>query len=116
MVMDAVQDFIEGLGDTVQILERQFTIIQLPVGKDLIDQVLNQSLDARRRLRLPQQRNAQPLGPLQGRASGYLNWGSTSIRSPLVRRFVSFASPTTAISSISMASLMPFLRAAAVCE
>ena len=46
MVVDAVQDFIEGLGNTVQILERQFTIVQLPVGKDFIDQMLNQSLDA----------------------------------------------------------------------
>ncbi len=49
-------------------------------------------------------------------ARAHLNCGSTGMRSPLASRLVWLASPTTAISSISIASLMPFLRAAAVCE
>jgi hypothetical protein len=45
-----------------------------------------------------------------------MNCRSTGTRNPLASRFVSFASPTTASSSINIASVMPFLRAAAVCE
>src|SRR5438270_2464456 len=44
------------------------------------------------------------------------NCRSTGTRNPLARRFVSFARPTTASSSMGIASLMRFLRAAAVCE
>ena len=40
-----------------------------------------------------------------------LNCSSTSMLKPLERRLVSLARPTTAISSMNIASLMPFLRA-----
>src|SRR6185436_2161610 len=53
------------------------------------------------------EKRAQPRG---------MNCGSTSMRSPSDRRLVWLARPTTAISSMNIASLMPFLRAAAVCE
>jgi hypothetical protein len=45
-----------------------------------------------------------------------LKRGSTGMRSPLANRLVSFARPTTASSSINIASVMPFERAPAVCE
>ena len=44
------------------------------------------------------------------------NCSSISTRYPLASLFVSFAIPTTAISSANMASVMPALRAAAVCD
>ena len=45
-----------------------------------------------------------------------LNCSSISTWYPVARRFVSFAIPTTAISSANMESVMPALRAAAVCD
>src|SRR5450759_4651654 len=48
---------------------------------------------------------------------GYVLKGwSISTWYPLARRLVSFAMPATAMSSANMASVMPALRAAAVCE
>ena len=48
---------------------------------------------------------------------GYvLKASSISTWYPLARRLVSLAMPTTAISSANMASVMPALRAAAVCD
>ena len=44
-MMDAGEDFVEAFGDAVQVAEGELTIIELPVGKDLVDQVLDQSLD-----------------------------------------------------------------------
>src|SRR5205823_12887912 len=41
---------------------------------------------------------------------------STGTRNPMASRLVSFARPATASSSMCIASVMPFLRAAAVCE
>ena len=45
-----------------------------------------------------------------------LKASSISTWYPLARRLVSLAMPTTAISSANMASVMPALRAAAVCD
>ena len=45
MVMDAVENFVEALGDQVKVFQGQFAMIQLAVGEDLVDQVLYQSLD-----------------------------------------------------------------------
>src|SRR5437773_1396070 len=54
--------------------------------------------------------------PGRQEAAQEMNCRSTGTRNPLASRFVSFARPATASSSMSIASVMPFLRAAAVCE
>ena len=44
-MMDAGEDLVEAFGDAMQVAEGELTIVELPVGKDLVDQVLDQSLD-----------------------------------------------------------------------
>src|SRR6266480_5769410 len=57
-----------------------------------------------------------PGQPGRQEAAQEMNCRSTGTRNALASRFVSFARPTTASSSMNMPSVMPFLRAAAVCE
>ena len=61
-----------------------------------------------------------PRLPLEGKAnylsSGPLNCSSTSTWYPVTSLFVSLAIPITACSSWNIASVIPFLRAPAVCE
>ena len=45
MVVDGVEDFVETLGDLVKVLQRQLAVVQLAVGKNLVDQVLHQPLN-----------------------------------------------------------------------
>jgi hypothetical protein len=48
-MVDADQYLIETLGDLMEVLEGQFTLIQLTVDEDVIDYLLHHSLDTRRR-------------------------------------------------------------------
>jgi hypothetical protein len=48
VVVDTVQYLVEASGNPVKVFQRQFTMVQLAIGEDLVDQVLNQSLDSRR--------------------------------------------------------------------
>ena len=45
----AVEDTVETLGDLMEVLEGQFTLVQLTVDEDVIDYLLHHSLDTRRR-------------------------------------------------------------------
>ena len=45
MMKDAVEDPVEALGDLMQVFQRQFAFIQLAVGKDAVDDVLDHALD-----------------------------------------------------------------------
>jgi len=45
VMKDAVEDPVEALGDLVQVFQCQFAFIQLPVGKDPVDDVLNHALN-----------------------------------------------------------------------
>ncbi len=48
MMINTGKNLVEAFGDIVQVLEGKFTGIQLTVGKNFVDQVLNESLDSGR--------------------------------------------------------------------
>lgn len=48
MVKDTAQGLVETLGNFVKILQGELALIQLPVRKDLVDDLLNHALDAGR--------------------------------------------------------------------
>lgn len=47
--MNGVEYFVEALGDVVQVLEGELTVVELSVGKNLVDQILHKALDSGRR-------------------------------------------------------------------
>ncbi|MGD9070569.1 MAG: hypothetical protein PVI69_02290, partial [Desulfobacterales bacterium] len=49
VVMNGVEYFVEALGDVVQVLEGELTVVELSVGKNLVDQILHKALDSGRR-------------------------------------------------------------------
>ena len=47
--MNGVEYFVEAIGDVVQVLEGELTVVELSVGKNLVDQILHKALDSGRR-------------------------------------------------------------------
>ncbi len=45
VMVNAVQNRVEGFGDTVKIAQGQLAVVQLPIGENPVDELLHESLE-----------------------------------------------------------------------